>query len=371
MIHFRQVRAFVLLWLGCLSGVFGADVRYFILQSNPAGPHGDKGAVVVPLSEAADIARAEASVAVYEMGGFDALFAEASSFRILADIVPGADGINRNYAEAGEPEWDWHVDEARFGQPLFVTPLFPSEIAWRLFDQQSLRSDGLLSGYFSWHYVVGEVSNETFSVPSGLGLEGEVATTVIYLAFIVTGLATCFVGSLIFRYVLAILLSLAGALAGLQVALELELATNTGMWIGGGAGAILGLLISFFFVKAAAAVAGGMLAYVFVAPNVGGLMEWKNMLTLGVACLAGGVVGVFLAKPTILVATAFVGAFLAVYGGLYFIDGTQLLEVSENAVETGQILAARKWPFICAVALGVIGGLAQATRSWRKKRAKD
>ena len=200
---------------------------------------------------------------------------------------------------------------------------------------------------------------------------GDTATMFIYAAFIVTGLATCFVGSLIFRYVLALLLTLTGALAGVQVAVELELATENGMLIGAGAGAILGLLISFFFVKAAAAVAGGTLAYVFVSPNLGDLMEWKNALILGVSCLAGCVVGVFLAKPTILVATAFVGAFFAVYGGLYFIDGTQLLEVSENAVETGQILAARKWPFIVTVALGVIGGLAQATRSWRKKRAKD
>ncbi len=204
-----------------------------------------------------------------------------------------------------------------------------------------------------------------------LAASGDSATMIIYAAFIVTGLATCFVGSLIFRYVLALLLTLAGALAGLQVVLELEIATNTGIWIGAGAGAILGLLISFFFIKAAAAVAGGTLAYVFVSPNVGDLMEWKNALVLGVSCLVGGVVGVFLAKPTILVATAFVGAFFAVYGGLYFIDGTQLLEVSENAVETGQILASRKWPFIITIVLGVIGGLAQVTRTWRNKRSSD
>lgn len=194
---------------------------------------------------------------------------------------------------------------------------------------------------------------------------------VIYGAFVVTGLATCFFGSKIFRYVLALLLTLAGALGGIRLALEFELEANMAMWVGAGLGAVLGLLVSFFFVKAAAAAAGAMLAYVFVSPYVGTLSEWKNALVLGVSCLAGGIVGVFMARPTILVATAFVGAFLAVYGGLYFIDGTELLEVSENAVETGQILVARRWPFIWTVVLGAVGALAQLTRAWRQRRSGE
>lgn len=193
---------------------------------------------------------------------------------------------------------------------------------------------------------------------------------IIYLAFIAAGFATCFHGAKIFRLALALLLTLAGTLGGIQLASVFDLGLQSGVLVGGACGAVVGLLVSFVFARAAAAVAGMMLAYILVMPQLGGdIQAWTNLLVLIASCLSGALLGVFLAGPTILIATSFTGAFFAVYGGLYFVDGTTLLSISENAIETGQVLAGKRWASIAALGLGAAGAFVQARHIWRGGRS--
>lgn len=83
----------------------GADcLRLFLVAENPSliDPCTKCDSYVLPLSNAEDISRAREIIAA---GGLvpDAI--------VVAAIVAGADGINRNHLAPGAPEWSWHVVE--------------------------------------------------------------------------------------------------------------------------------------------------------------------------------------------------------------------------------------------------------------------
>ncbi|MFP4541547.1 MAG: DUF4203 domain-containing protein, partial [Opitutales bacterium] len=188
----------------------------------------------------------------------------------------------------------------------------------------------------------------------------------VYVAIIVTGLVNCFFGFRIFRYALAVILALAGAGAAAWAGAQLELASDRMLWVGIGLGALLGLILSFVFVKAAAAMAGVLLGYTLLLPNIGELSPLLQLVALAVACGIGALLGVLLANPTIKVATAFIGAFQVVYGSLFFIDGTQILILGEDPAAGWRILAARQVPMIATAALGALGVLVQFRRGGRR-----
>lgn len=92
--------------LGCLQPrEAGANnVRLFLVAENPAliDPCRKCDSYVLPLSNADDVSRARDIIAA---GGLvpDAI--------VVAAIVAGADGVNRDHLAPGAPEWSWHVVE--------------------------------------------------------------------------------------------------------------------------------------------------------------------------------------------------------------------------------------------------------------------
>lgn len=191
----------------------------------------------------------------------------------------------------------------------------------------------------------------------------------IYGAIVLTGLVNCFWGYRIFKYSLAVLLTLAGAAGGAYLATELQVASQTYVLAGIGLGALLGLVVSFVFVRAAGAVAGALLGYALITPNLAGfeeLVQWGILLG---GCGLGALFGVLLANPVITLAMAFMGAFQVVYGALFFIDGTQLLALGEDPAAGWELLSARRMPFVIMVALGSLGAVAQFTRSRRERKS--
>lgn len=193
----------------------------------------------------------------------------------------------------------------------------------------------------------------------------------LYGAIVVTGLVNCFVGFRIFKYALGITLALAGAAAGAVVADRFAAGDQTYLLAGIGVGAVLGLIISFVFVKVAAAIAGGLLGYALLAPNLVGLEDLVRYGVLIGGCIFGAAIGVFLANPVITLAMAFFGAFQVVYGALFFIDGTQILLLHDDPVAGWQVLSSQQIPFIIMMVLGALGAYYQFTAKRRRRRKSE
>jgi hypothetical protein len=192
----------------------------------------------------------------------------------------------------------------------------------------------------------------------------------IYGAIVLTGLVNCFMGQRIFRYALGVILALGGAVGAWELAGELEVNSQLYLFAGIGLGALLGLLVSFVFVKVAGAVAGALLAYALLSKNLGGLEPLPYIAALVGGCAAGAVLGLFLANPVIVLAMAFVGAFQVVYGSLFFIDGTQLLILGDDPAQGWELLSARRIPFIVMMALGTLGAFVQFRSRRRRAEAE-
>lgn len=205
----------------------------------------------------------------------------------------------------------------------------------------------------------------------------------IYAAIVISGVVICFFGNRFFKYALGVLLAIAGAGGGAYLATHLGaigsadaaspegVHSTTYMLVGMGVGALVGLIISFVFVKAAGAVAGALLGYVLIAPNIGTLDEFTGIGFLVGGCALGALLGVFLVNPVVIIATGFIGAFQVIYGGLFFFDGTQILILGEDPAAGWQILSARQTPFIAMMALGCAGVVVQVSRKWRRRRRED
>ncbi len=191
----------------------------------------------------------------------------------------------------------------------------------------------------------------------------------VYGAIIVTGVINCFFGYRIFRFALGILLAIGGAGAGAYVAVGLNLSSEGAMIAGIVVGALIGIVLSFVFVRGAAAVAGALLGYALLSPQIGGMAEVKQWLLLLVSCGGGALVGVLLANPMIMIATAVVGAFQVVYGSWYFFGGPPILILGQDPAAGWQLLAGSQGPFIAMIALGMLGAAAQCSRSWRTRHS--
>ena len=101
MVSLRVIgRAVVLSWV--VGGACLAGPTYFVVAERPGlEEHGDS--FVLPLTEAADIAHARDLI---ERGP-----EAAGTPMVFAEVLPGADGINRNVLADGEPLWSWHVSK--------------------------------------------------------------------------------------------------------------------------------------------------------------------------------------------------------------------------------------------------------------------
>lgn len=193
-------------------------------------------------------------------------------------------------------------------------------------------------------------------------------TLTIYGAIVLTGVAICFFGHRIFRVALGILLAIAGAGAGAYLAGLLGLPSRTAMVVGIVIGALAGLVLSFVFVRGAAAVAGVILGYILFSPQLAEMPGLEQALVLLAICGAGALLGVFIANPVIVLATAFAGAFEIIYGGWFFFGGPPILILGDDPAAGWQVVTGNRMAFIAMVALGVLGAATQFARHWRSKR---
>jgi hypothetical protein len=91
----------VLLACALLAASPAGALPVLFLVAEPAGAvfHGDS--YVLPLEEPADIAHARDLIVLGP--------AAAGAPIAVARIAAGADGVNRDLLDAGEPPWSWHV----------------------------------------------------------------------------------------------------------------------------------------------------------------------------------------------------------------------------------------------------------------------
>jgi hypothetical protein len=80
------------------TGSFAAPVYFLVSEFPDQKEHGDS--FVLPLEDADDIAHARDLVNRGKAAG---------QTQITADIVAGADNINRNILADGKPLWSWHI----------------------------------------------------------------------------------------------------------------------------------------------------------------------------------------------------------------------------------------------------------------------
>src|SRR5688500_16198404 len=92
------VFVFALMSMVAFTEVSAAPVYFLVSEFPDQKEHGDS--FVLPLEEADDIAHARDLI---ERGR------SAGRTLIAADMVAGADQINRNILGEGKPAWSWHI----------------------------------------------------------------------------------------------------------------------------------------------------------------------------------------------------------------------------------------------------------------------
>ena len=160
-----------------LCGAARAGTVYFVVAERPGvAEQGDS--FLLPLSAEADIAHARDLIA----RGPDA----AGAPMVFAEIVAGADGVNRDVLATGEPLWNWHVSafegfgdvgiELVDGSPTLVEEDVPGWIV------NTRRTDDSAAGHIGfWSYtVVAELQAASVPLPAALpaGIVGLVAIAV-------------------------------------------------------------------------------------------------------------------------------------------------------------------------------------------------
>jgi hypothetical protein len=86
--------------LGLASSAAAETVRFVVAERPGTVVHGDS--YILPLSDPGDIAHARALITA-EPGTLASI--------AVANIAPGADGVNRDWMAPSRPEWSWHVTE--------------------------------------------------------------------------------------------------------------------------------------------------------------------------------------------------------------------------------------------------------------------
>ncbi len=160
----------MLVWLWTTSFVQAGPVYFLVAEFPGQEVHHDS--YVLPLDDPVAIAHARELIA---------LGAAAEARLVTARIAEGADGINRDYRQVGQPEWSWHVTkflgfadatiEILDGWPTFVESDVP---AWNANTQSMI-------GF--WTYTVVE-ELPAVPEPSSAGLCVMTAATVLGIRFV-------------------------------------------------------------------------------------------------------------------------------------------------------------------------------------------
>ena len=165
---------FRLIALSCGILLWGASVcaagrTYFVVAEHESvREHGDS--FVLPLDDAQDIAHARDLIA----RGPEA----AGAPIVFAEVLPGADGINRDVFADGEPLWNWHVSkfegfgdvgiELVDGWPTFIE----EDVQGWMENTRQDRDDPNSPGHIGfWSYtVVAELPDRPNAVPLPAGV---------------------------------------------------------------------------------------------------------------------------------------------------------------------------------------------------------
>jgi hypothetical protein len=155
--------------ISAMARASSAAPVYFLVSEFPdQREHGDS--FVLPLEEADDIAHARDLVARGRAAG---------RTLIAADIVAGADNINRNLLADGKPAWSWHISQ--FDQ--FADASIELTDGWPGFIEQDVQ------GWIN-NTGGGTVDNDGDGVPDGNATVGRIAFWSYTVTAELTGPAT-------------------------------------------------------------------------------------------------------------------------------------------------------------------------------------
>lgn len=178
---------------------------------------------------------------------------------------------------------------------------------------------------------------------------------VVHALMIAIGLVGCFFGFKIFRLMLVVLVALAGA--GLGSWIGFSFSADPLIWsaVGLGLGALLGAILAFFFYSVGVGILGALFVCTSLMPYIQDLAPLLQIAVLAICGLIAAYAAVAVTNIAIQLVTAMLGAFIAVQGILFFLQG----RVSQDWVnETGA------WDFsfnfdpiagLSALVLGAVG----------------
>ena len=134
------MRALIILFLTIINCcTYGETICFLLTEKGNNKCYNDS--FVIQLSKPEDIAYARRMIAEPNN---PTLFST-----VIAIIVPGADGINRNYLAPGAPEWSWHAKFLEFAYCSIPEGIFaPTEIEWDLGWIQYLYGGIVCFGYY-------------------------------------------------------------------------------------------------------------------------------------------------------------------------------------------------------------------------------
>jgi hypothetical protein len=182
---------------------------------------------------------------------------------------------------------------------------------------------------------------------------------ILYGLGILIGLLSCFFGLKVFKLFLVFVFSFAGAL--LLSAAGYEFGDQPLLWSVAGfiAGGLIGALLSVFFFNLAIAVGGALLVTSLLLPWVETMEVGLQMALIAVGAAVGGLLAVFLTRLMIQLISAFLGAFLVVNGGRFFISGEPILVPVGELDELTVVMNLSQTAAIVAVVLGLVGFIYQ------------
>lgn len=178
------------------------------------------------------------------------------------------------------------------------------------------------------------------------------------VAAILWGLLDCFFGYRVFKLTIALLGAVAGALlaqAGAQAA---------GLGSGGElaallVGALLGAGLAFLAYIAAVFVAGFGLGATLAILLLSHFHHMVALLAALVVGVIGGVAAVKLQRVVIILATALMGAFRAIFALMYFTNQLDWLYYFRQPQQIPAVVDTNTWVFPAVLVLAAVGALAQ------------
>lgn len=178
------------------------------------------------------------------------------------------------------------------------------------------------------------------------------------VAAIIWGLLDCFFGYRVFKLTIGLLGALAGALLG-------QAAAHAAGWGSGGelaglaVGALLGAGLAFLAYIAAVFVAGfgfGATLALLLLSHFHHMVALLGALVVGVI---GGIAAVKLQRVVIILATALLGAFRAVFALMYFTHQLDWVYYFRQPQQIPAVIDTNAWFLPAVLVLAAVGSIAQ------------